>query len=59
MRCRIVLSGGLNPLNVSAAVKNIKPWAVDVSSGVESVEKGVKDHMKIAQFIEAVKNANV
>jgi phosphoribosylanthranilate isomerase len=59
MRGRIVLSGGLNPLNVSAAVKNIKPWAVDVSSGVESVEKGVKDHMKIAQFIEAVKNANV
>ncbi len=59
MRGRIVLSGGLNPLNVSAAVKNIKPWAVDVSSGVESAEKGVKDHMKIAQFIEAVKNANV
>jgi phosphoribosylanthranilate isomerase len=59
MRGRIVLSGGLNPLNVSAAVKNIKPWAVDVSSGVESAEKGVKDHMKIAQFIKAVKNADV
>ena len=59
MRGRIVLSGGLNPLNVADAVVAIKPWAVDVSSGVESTEKGIKDHRKIAQFIEAVKNANV
>ena len=59
MRGRIVLSGGLNPQNVADAVKMIQPWAVDVSSGVESTEKGIKDHRKIAQFIEAVKNANV
>ena len=58
MRSRIVLSGGLNPLNVASAVKHIGPWAVDVSSGVETVEKGVKDHRKIAQFIEAVRNAD-
>ena len=56
---RIVLSGGLSPLNVAEAVKKIRPLAVDVSSGVETVEKGIKDHRKIAQFIEAVKNANV
>ena len=59
MRCRIVLSGGLNPLNVASAVAQIRPWAVDVSSGVETLEKGKKDHRKIAQFIEAVKNADV
>jgi phosphoribosylanthranilate isomerase len=58
MRRRIVLSGGLNPLNVASAVKHIRPLAVDVSSGVETVEKGVKDHHKIAQFIEAVRNAD-
>ena len=58
MRSRIVLSGGLNPLNVAGAVEKIRPWAVDVSSGVETVEKGIKDHRKIAQFIEAVKNAD-
>ncbi len=59
MRGRIVLSGGLTPQNVADAVKLIQPWAVDVSSGVESSEKGIKDHHKITQFIEAVKNANV
>lgn len=58
MRHRIVLSGGLNADNVASAVGRIRPWAVDVSSGVETAEKGVKDHRKIAQFIEAVKNAN-
>ena len=58
MRRRIVLSGGLNPLNVARAVQQIRPWAVDVSSGVETVEKGIKDHRKIAQFIEAVRNAD-
>ena len=59
MRQRIVLSGGLNPLNVASAVQQIGPWAVDVSSGVETAEKGIKDQRKIAQFIEAVKNAKV
>jgi phosphoribosylanthranilate isomerase len=40
-------------------VAQIRPWAVDVSSGVESLEKGIKDNRKIAQFIEAVENADV
>lgn len=58
MRSRIVLAGGLNPLNVASAIEHIRPWAVDVSSGVETSEKGVKDHRKIAQFIEAARNAD-
>ena len=58
MHARIVLSGGLHPENVGDAVRQIRPWAVDVSSGVE-VEKGIKDHRKMTQFIEAVKNADV
>lgn len=58
MRGRIVLSGGLNPGNVANAVRAVHPWAVDVSSGVEA-QKGIKDHQKITQFIEAVKNADV
>ncbi|MBL0124017.1 MAG: phosphoribosylanthranilate isomerase [Betaproteobacteria bacterium] len=58
MRSRIVLSGGLNPLNVANAIEQVRPWAVDVSSGVETVEKGIKDHRKIAQFIEAARNAD-
>ena len=58
MRSNIVLSGGLNPTNVNGALKQIRPWAVDVSSGVETAEKGIKDHRKIEQFIEAVRNAD-
>ena len=57
MRRRIVLSGGLQADNVAGAIRMIKPWAVDVSSGVEA-QKGVKDHAKIAKFIEEVRNAD-
>jgi phosphoribosylanthranilate isomerase len=54
----LVLAGGLNEGNVSAAIRQCKPFAVDVSGGVESAP-GIKDHRKIEQFIAAVKAADV
>ena len=50
----VVLSGGLNPDNVIEAVQRVKPWAVDVSSGIEAA-KGIKDPNKMAQFIARAK----
>lgn len=50
----IVLSGGLTPGNVAEAVQQVRPWAVDVSSGVEAA-KGIKDPRKMAQFIARAK----
>ncbi|CAH1386917.1 phosphoribosylanthranilate isomerase [Candidatus Nitrotoga sp. M5] len=50
----VVLSGGLHLKNVTEAIKQVRPWAVDVSSGVEA-EKGIKDVAKIAAFINEVK----
>jgi phosphoribosylanthranilate isomerase len=61
---RIVLSGGLSPANVAAAIERVRPWAVDVSSGVElddpkgGTQKGLKSPEKINQFIAAVRRAD-
>ena len=54
----LVLSGGLAPENVGEAIRQVRPWAVDVSSGVESA-KGIKDAARIAAFITEVRNADV
>ena len=54
----IVLSGGLDADNVTDAIRRVRPWAVDVSSGVEA-GKGIKDAAKIAAFISGVRNADV
>ena len=53
----IVLSGGLRAANVAQAILRVRPWAVDVSSGVESA-KGVKDAAAMREFVAAVRAAD-
>ena len=53
----LVLAGGLNPGNVTQAVEAVQPWAVDVSSGVESAP-GIKSESLIKKFIEGVNNVD-
>ncbi|MEP6740614.1 MAG: phosphoribosylanthranilate isomerase [Caldimonas sp.] len=54
---RLVLSGGLHAANVVAGIQQLRPWAVDVSSGVES-SPGVKDPAAIRRFCDAVREAD-
>ena len=53
----VVLSGGLNPANVTDGVLRVRPWAVDVSSGVEQA-KGVKNAALMRRFCKAVRDAD-
>jgi phosphoribosylanthranilate isomerase len=53
----IILAGGLDPNNVSDAVKQVRPYAVDVSSGIESA-KGIKEFNKMKDFVRSVRDAD-
>ncbi len=55
---RVILSGGLDPANVAAAVRRVRPFAVDVASGVEDAgNPRRKDHARVRDFIQAAKTA--
>ena len=53
----IILAGGLTPENVGQAIREVRPFAVDVASGVEA-SPGIKDEKKLRRFFAAVKEAD-
>ncbi len=54
---QIILAGGLKPENIASAIQKVRPYAVDISSGVE-VSPGIKDHKKMAQLVKEVGGAD-
>lgn len=57
MRPRIILAGGLTPANVAEAIRCVRPYAVDVSGGIE-VRKGLKDETLMAAFMQGVRDGD-
>ena len=56
-RLRLMLAGGLTPETVGPAIEQVRPWGVDVSSGVEQTP-GVKNHARVRAFVQAVRVAD-